>query len=721
MLSVSFQRIINPTLLASLACASYNYFGARKIGQILASRHKTRYYSTNQNPAEMVVNFSPSGSIFETLSTLNTHGLTIKYPQIVCVGNQSSGKTSLTEAICGINGLFEKKTGMATRRPTSISLIKTAEGPDQIKIGHLGEKTQNINKARQRLNEENDGEVTDKPLDIVIYSPKINKECQFIDLPGYIRATKLDEDSTLPAKIRKICKPYIDDSTNIKMVVMSATEDAASSEGLAQIIKYQQLANSMAIFTKIDMITNDKIQTRALMGLLNDKSYIPQLGAVGVRLRSQSDLDSGITIEKMLQNEQAFIKSYNLTDKKVNVGIPRLMEMISGEQMKRISHNFPAIKEQIGKLLNEKKQGHSVIRRLMETDDIHGISVELERIITDLHPLSPMRKSLEKSIFQGIRGYVRDSITSYYQFQQGANSSVAGSFRVINGKHHINLNMVRCNFNHKVNPDHMMTSDRLTENLLYGECGRDLSIPELENASNTTLAKGLLGAFVRVVHPVEVLGEMETSTYNRVQFTRDINQLISSVVSPDFTKSIVSLTTSEIKNFVIKNAQSSDNNGVAELFFVHIFDKIAERAGIEELRNSIRQMTLRESRPYVKESDLISHAYQRLRNYDQNKDSVMKSCGFFQTDTYPVGIDMYSPQMRDAYVDELIVRMSADIYRLLGFNLLNRIIADTIEMSLKTVKRKDFSKEEKGITDAIQLLEKQLISVENAIEGKTKV
>jgi hypothetical protein len=584
MLSISAQisqGLLAPHVLAGLAShvgkAGYHY---------LSVAQKVRCFSSaSSTKPDMMVNYSPNGSIFETLSSLNSHGMRVRYPQIVCVGNQSSGKTSLTEAMCGINGLFEKKTGMATRRPTSISLVKTAEGPDYIKIGHLGEKVQNIDKARKRLNEENNGEVTDKPLDIVIYSPKIQKECQFIDLPGYIRATKLDEDSTLPAKIRKICKPYIDDSTNIKMVVMSATEDAASSEGLAQIIKHQQLDNSMAVFTKVDMICNDKMQSRPLMSLLNDRSYIPKLGAVGVRLRSQSDLDAGMTIEQMLINEQAFIKAYNLGDKKVNLGIPRLMEMISGEQVKRIAHNLPAIKEQIHKALNEKKQGHTTIRKLMESEDIHGISVELERIITDLHYFSPMRKMLEQSIFQQVSDCVRSYVSERYQWGQGEQS-----VRVVPEK--INLSRARLNFSKLINPNQIETS--FSNNLLYGECGRDLSVSDLEKSSNGSFAKGLLGAFVHILHPSETSGETENG-YNRVQFTRTISNLVRNVSTPEFAHSALTLATDGIKNFMITNAKASDNNGIAELFFIHIFDKVIKRNSVAEIRNTITQMNLRES------------------------------------------------------------------------------------------------------------------------------
>jgi hypothetical protein len=120
----------------------------------------------------------------------------------------------------------------------------------------------------------------------------------------------------------------------------------------------------------------------------------------------------------------------------------------------------------------------------------------------------------------------------------------------------------------------------------------------------------------------------------------------------------------------------------------------------------------------MEEYELKHRIYNRLRSRDSQFASVTEHPGFFQTDSYPVGVPMYSPLYTDAYIDGMIVRMSKDVYQTIGVNLLNNLISATLEESLKTVKSKDFSKEEKDITDAIQQLEKQLDSVESAIAGK---
>ena len=225
-----------------------------------------------------IITVSQQSALFETLSSVSKFGVNLEYPRIVSVGNQSSGKSSLTEAAIGLNDLFLKKAGMATRRPTFITLVQSRDGDDFIKIGAIGEKIYDVARARQRLFEENDGDVTDKPLEIIISSANIQKPCMFVDLPGFITATKSDEDSSLPKKIREICLPYITKDENIKMVVMSATEDPALSYALKLVKKHNQMDNSFAVFTKIDMITNERLKAAPLLSLLRDDSYIPKLG-----------------------------------------------------------------------------------------------------------------------------------------------------------------------------------------------------------------------------------------------------------------------------------------------------------------------------------------------------------------------------------------------------------------------------------------------------------
>lgn len=674
-------------------------------------RQTRRLFSTKV-PTGLFVTGSNKPSIFNTLNSLSQHGFTLKYPKIITIGNQSAGKTSLTEAMCGINGLFEKKTGMATKRPTIITLIKNTEGDDYIKIGSLNERIYNIDKAKQRLLEENEGDITEKPLELLISSSNIEKECVFIDLPGFISATKIAEDSALPVKIRDICLPYITDSTNIKMIVMSATEDPALSYALKLVKKYNQMENAIGVFTKIDMIVNDKLQARPIIDMLNDRSYIPHVGIVGVKLRSAADIASNKNISEMLQNEVSFIDKYNLNKYDLNLGVPKLMEMISNEQIKRISYMFPTIKTQVTKLLDHKRKGHGVIKKLIETEDIHDISVELERIITDLHPLSPIRVTLEKTILINIRKFVKSYISDIIKRNikdvvplttMSDSTLILSPFRLGARANRLDL-------------ENFTTCDKLTDYLVLGETNQEISWPELTQTVKDNLAKGILSGFVQVVP--------STSTDNKVQFVRDIQRMIVLLSAPDFTRDITQIVTNALKECVVNNSSTpkelldDPDSGTAEFFFIHIFDMICERSGLDDLNNSLIRMIRREGRPYIDYNDLVTQAYKRHLSRQKNIPAI-QSPGILRKDTYPLALHMYSAEMFEAYMDEFIDRISHDLFRMLAVNLLNPIIITTIEASLKSFKHKDFSKQEKLINEAITLLETQLNTIESLTPTKS--
>jgi hypothetical protein len=632
--------------------------------------------------------------IFEMISNLSRQGYNISLPRIVSCGNQSAGKTSLTEAITGIDNLFDKKTGMATKRPIAITLIKLTEGEDFIKIGNLGEKFYSVEKARQRIKEENDGEVTSKQLDISIHSKNIQRECIFIDLPGFIRITKTGEDPELPKKIRQIGEAYINNPDNIKMIVMSATEDAALSEGLRLVIKNNELNNSIGVFTKVDLVSG-----RQLVDLLKDKSFIPHLGVCGVKLRSDNDLKSGVTIEQMIKNEEKFIENYK-SDKNIKLGMSTLINLISDEQMKRISHKFPQIKEEVLKSLNDKRYGHSVIKKLIETNDIHSISVELERIVTDMHPYSPMRIKLEKNISDKIKIYIKSFLNNKipvdnYKFEKSKNSD-----------NRMTLLMARSMFDHIGEPSATRPSV-FGNNMMYGECNYDITIPELHNAKKDSMSKGLLIPFINILHPME-----STSNSTKVQFVRNISKIVQQMTTGEFAQTLINIVMNEIKNFILDS--DKDTHDIAKLFFVHIFDKISERANIDELKNSINQMILREQRPHANLDDIVFQVY-KLTKESIGKSVIMKP-GFFDVDKYPIDIELYSPVMEAAYIHSLRKKMSHDIFRMMAVNLLNPILTNTIELSLKTFKQKDFSKEEKEMNTVIGKMEEQINALDSIMK-----
>ena len=85
--------------------------------------------------SQMVAQPTINNPIIESMYDLARTGSNVNFPRIVMIGNQSSGKTSAVEAMCGINNLFPKKAGLATQRPVHLYFNKIQEGEaDYIKI-----------------------------------------------------------------------------------------------------------------------------------------------------------------------------------------------------------------------------------------------------------------------------------------------------------------------------------------------------------------------------------------------------------------------------------------------------------------------------------------------------------------------------------------------------------------------------------------------------------
>lgn len=112
-------------------------------------------------------------------------------PQIVVVGSQSSGKSSVLETIVQ-RDFLPRGSGIVTRRPLILQLI-TQRQPDAVEYGefmHARDKKfydfdeirQEIERETSRLAGSNKG-ISRTPIQLRIYSPKV-LTLTLVDLPG---------------------------------------------------------------------------------------------------------------------------------------------------------------------------------------------------------------------------------------------------------------------------------------------------------------------------------------------------------------------------------------------------------------------------------------------------------------------------------------------------------------------------------------------------------
>jgi replication fork clamp-binding protein CrfC len=239
-------------------------------------------------------------------------------PSIVVIGSQSSGKSSVLEAIVG-HEFLPKGSNMVTRRPIELTLVNTPDAQAEygefpaLGLGKVTDFSQ-IQKTLTDLNLAVPASqcVTDDPIQLRIYSPNV-PHLSLIDLPGYIQVTGRDQPPELKEKIAELCNKYIQ-PPNVILAISAADVDLANSTALRASRKVDPRGErTIGVITKMDLVDPDRGAS-----LLSDKKYALRLGYVGVVCRVPANATgsklfnrgSGNITNAIAKNENAYFSSH---------------------------------------------------------------------------------------------------------------------------------------------------------------------------------------------------------------------------------------------------------------------------------------------------------------------------------------------------------------------------------------------------------------------------
>jgi len=255
--------------------------------------------------------------MIEIRSILQTVGQSeaLTLPSIVVIGSQSSGKSSVLEAIVG-HEFLPKGSNMVTRRPIELTLINTPGAQAEygefpaLGLGKITDFTQ-IQRTLTDLNlavPEADC-ISDDPIQLSIYSPNI-PDLSLIDLPGYIQVSGLDQPTELKQKISDLCDKYLL-PPNVILAISAADVDLANSTALRASRRVDPRGErTIGVITKMDLVDPQRGAS-----ILTDRKYPLRLGYVGVvcRVPQTSGLfsrGSGNITSAIAKNENAFFSAH---------------------------------------------------------------------------------------------------------------------------------------------------------------------------------------------------------------------------------------------------------------------------------------------------------------------------------------------------------------------------------------------------------------------------
>ncbi|KAG5131306.1 hypothetical protein JHK84_037703 [Glycine max] len=285
---------------------------------------------------------------------------TIDLPQVAVVGSQSSGKSSVLEALVG-RDFLPRGNDICTRRPLVLQLVQTKRKPNLDNNDEYGEflhlpgrKFHDFSEIRREIQAETDREaggnkgVSDKQIRLKIFSPNV-LDITLVDLPGITKVPVGDQPSDIEARIRTMIMSYIKTPTCLILAVTPANSDLANSDAL-------QMAG---------IADPDGTDAR---NLLLGKVIPLRLGYVGVVNRSQEDIQMNRSIKDALVAEENFFRNrpvYNgLAD---SCGVPQLAKKLNQILAQHIKAVLPGLRARISTSLVAVAKEHASYGEITES------------------------------------------------------------------------------------------------------------------------------------------------------------------------------------------------------------------------------------------------------------------------------------------------------------------------------------------------------------------
>ena len=296
-------------------------------------------------------------SILQTVGQSNT----LTLPSIVVIGSQSSGKSSVLEAIVG-HEFLPKGSNMVTRRPIELTLVNTPNGESEygefpsLKLGKITDFSQ-VQRTLTDLNlavPDSDC-VSDDPIQLRICSPNV-PDLSLIDLPGYIQVASHDQPPELKQKISDLCDKYIQ-PPNVILAISAADVDLANSTSLRASRRVDPRGErTIGVITKMDLVDPDRGVT-----MLSDKKYPLRLGYVGVvsRIPQTTALfsrGSGNVTGAILKNENAYFSAHPEEfgpDSNVSTGLTNLRTKLMHVLEQTMAYSLAGTRDAISQELEE--------------------------------------------------------------------------------------------------------------------------------------------------------------------------------------------------------------------------------------------------------------------------------------------------------------------------------------------------------------------------------
>ncbi|XP_074717010.1 interferon-induced GTP-binding protein Mx-like isoform X2 [Strix uralensis] len=292
-------------------------------------------------------------------------------PAIAVIGDQSSGKSSVLEALSGI--ALPRGNGIVTRCPLELKLRKipdTQAWKGKISYRNIIIELQSASEVEKAIRQAQDvvagtrGAISGELISLEIRSPDV-PNLTLIDLPGIARVAVGDQPKDIGEQIKMLLRKIIGCKETLNLVVVPCNVDIATTEALKMAQEVDPSGErTLGILTKPDLV--DRGTEETIINVIRNLVIPLKKGYMIVKCRGQQDIHNKLTLAAAIQQERKFFenhKHFSILMEEGRATVPHLAEKLTNELVRHIKKTLPTLENQIREVLQKTLQDLQKYRR----------------------------------------------------------------------------------------------------------------------------------------------------------------------------------------------------------------------------------------------------------------------------------------------------------------------------------------------------------------------
>ncbi|VBB78393.1 Putative Protein similar to dynamin GTPase [Podospora comata] len=312
-------------------------------------------------------------ALLDTIDELRKLGLGkfVQLPQLIVVGDQSSGKSSVLEAISRVR--FPIKDGLCTRFATELVLRQASQTKVNVQIqndagdvdDHVFDRTGLSNDELPAIIEEakdvmgvgsGSSTFSEQVLRVEISGPAV-PQLTLVDLPGFYHNETENQEAGGVAVVDRLAEKYMRQKNSIILAVVSAQSELAAQKVLNEAKKHDPTrGRTLGIITKPDKVDQGSHNEGQYLRLAENKEGSHKLALGWHVLRNRTHMETTSTDGERDEAEKNFFRNgVWATIKAQDRGIEALRDKLSQVLLAHIQRKLPELIEDIERLIKQRQ------------------------------------------------------------------------------------------------------------------------------------------------------------------------------------------------------------------------------------------------------------------------------------------------------------------------------------------------------------------------------